>query len=169
MREVEEADVSEPVAPSQTAYERLNISKLAFRFELDRATVRKRIGDAAIEPFDVKAKEKTYELTPRLAAVLAKIDSPFDEAKLRSVTADAQLREIKVAQAEGQLVPLTEMIDLTQRLFGSMHRELAVRMPKEISRRLAKETTSAAVQKILKAAADRRFKTLRDNWEGMLK
>lgn len=154
--------------PNLEAYERLNISKLAMRFDLDRITVRKRIIDAGIEPIEEKAREKIYELTPDLDAVLGKVNDRLEQAKLRVVTADAELREAKAAQMRGDLVPAAEVTDNVQRLFGAMHKEIAVRMPKEIASKLAKAKTAPQVAAIIKAATDKRFKMLRDDFEKYL-
>lgn len=150
-------------------FKRMNISQLELRFSLDRITVRKRLREAEIEPAEVKAKEKIFEVTPELEAALRKADTGLDEAKRRRESANAELVEIKVQQAKGELVPMGEVVDIVQRLFGAMHKQVAVRMPQAIATRLVKAKTKADVTRIIKNAVDRDFKTLREDFEGLLK
>src|SRR4051812_37453083 len=98
----------------KSGHERRNVSQLAFRFDLDRGTVRKSLQDAGIEPVSEKAKEKLYELTPELIEVLEQADKLLDEAKLRKETAVARQNEIKVAVLEGELAPVGEFTDMVQ-------------------------------------------------------
>ena len=105
----------------------------------------------------------------RLAFTEEQVNDKLGEVRIRKETAQAQLFEIKAMQQSGELVPIGEVVDATQKLFSAMHKEIAVRMPKELSARLAKAKTSADVQKIIKTAVDRRFKSLRDDFESYLK
>lgn len=138
------------------------------RFGLTRETVLKRVTDAGIKPILDEPKKKIYEMTPELIAAVNKRSDLIDAVKLRHEEAKARFAEVKVDEIEGRIVKVSEVIDTTQQLFGATHRELAIRMPKEIASKLAKAKTAAAVQKILKLAIDRRFKTLRDNFEKFL-
>lgn len=145
-------------------YERANISQLAEDFDLDRASVRKRIQEAGIEPIEEKAKEKIYELTPRLAAILSNIDSPLSEAKLRRETAEAEMRELKLAEMKGDLIPMIEVVDIAQRIASTLYQEYAIRQPKRIGTKLAKAKNVAAVKSILKSDSDKIMKSLRTNF-----
>lgn len=153
----------------QTNYERLNISKLAFRFDLDRATVRKRITDATIEPVDEKAKEKIYNLTPKLEAILNQTNAKLDDAKLRKESAMARLKEIEVAEAEGEMAPVSEFMDAVQKLFHAMYQEMTVRQPQRLANKLAKARTAVEVTQILKADTSNVFSRLRSDHEKFLK
>jgi hypothetical protein len=148
--------------------ERKNVSQLAFRFDLDRGTVRKRLMGAGIEPVDQKAKEKLYDMTTDLVALLEQPDKLLDEAKLRKETAVARQQEIKAAILEGEMAPVAEFTDTVQRLFGAMHKELAVRMPKTLAARLAKAKTPAEVSKILGLYVTKVFTNLRDDHQQFL-
>jgi hypothetical protein len=149
-------------------FERKNVSQLAFRFDLHRATVRTRLMEAGIAPVDEKAKEKLYELTSELVSALEKDDKLLDEAKLRKETAVARQQEIKVAMLEGEVAPVSEFLDTVQRLFGSMHKELAIRMPKQLAARLAKAKTPAEASKILAVYVTKVFTNLRDDHQKFL-
>lgn len=150
-------------------YERRNISQLSRDFDIDKATVRKRIAAGGFEPLETKSKETIYELTPRLSSLLSNIDSPFDEARLRKETADAETRELKLAQMRGELVSMAEAVELVQAVVGALYQEYAVRAPKRIAAKLAKTTNVTAIKQILKADNDRVMKGLRENFEAFVK
>lgn len=150
-------------------YERLSTSKLAFRFDLDRATVTKRLELAKIAPVEAKAKLRLYELTPKLEAVLSAIHDPLAEVKLRAATADAMYREAKVAAMTGDLVPLIEAQELTQRIFSTLHRDIVIQLPKRLGPRLARIKTAAEATKLLKQETEKIFRNLRNDPEGFLK
>lgn len=150
-------------------YERLNIANLAMRFDLNRETVVKRIRNAGIEPVELRAKEKLYELTSRLITVLEQRNEKLEEVKLRGETAKAQLVEIKVKQAEGELVPMAEAVELVHKIISRIYQEFAVRQPKRIAGHLARKKTAIEVKKILKADTDKIMKGVRTNFEEFLK
>jgi hypothetical protein len=147
----------------KSGHERRNVSQLAFRFDLDRGTVRKRLQDAGIEPVSEKAKEKLYELTPELIEVLEQADKLLDEAKLRKETAVARQNEIKVAVLEGELAPVGEFTDMVQRLFGAMHKEIAIRFPKRVAARLQKAKSAADISAIMNRELNKIFTDLRED------
>lgn len=141
----------------------LNISQLAFRFDLDRATTRKRLKEAGIEPVEEKAKEKLYELTERIASILDQADAKLADAKRRDIEAAAKLKEIKVMEAEGELAPVGEFIDAVQKIFNQMYQEIAVRQPQRLGGKLAKAKTSAEASAIIRADTAKIFATLRSD------
>lgn len=143
-------------------HERLNISQLAEEFDLDRASVRKRIQEAGIEPVEVKAKLTVYELNQRLASVLSDVASPLSEAKLRKETASAERLEMQNAIARGELVPMVEVVELSHKLHSLVYKQFVTNQPKTLATRLAKAKTTMEVTKILKADAEKFLKRLRD-------
>lgn len=147
----------------------LSISQLAFRFELDRATVRKRLQKANIEPHSEREKEKLYLLTPELEQILAETNDGLDAVKLRKETADAELKEIKVAEARGETASVAEFTEVVQQLFGAMHKKLAVQLPKRVSLRLSKAATQAEISRILTQEIGKEFTDLRNNHKKFLK
>lgn len=165
-----QAALKMPIEQAKTSkYELLSLLGMAMKHGVDRQTVKKRLDEAGLEPFSVKTKEKLYEQTPLLLSVVTQPGGKLDEVKLKTATAQMKLVEMKVDQAAGGLVPLGEMIDVTQRLFGAMHKEIAVRQPQRLGSKLARAKTAAAAAKIVKADTERIFKTLRDDWVSLLK
>lgn len=144
-----------------TGFERLSMMGLARRFDLDRETVRKRLDEAGIIPVSEKAKEKLYELTPRLRSVLAKTNEKLDEVKLRKESAAAELAEIKLKEARDELVSRDEFLDLLNQIFGAMYQETAVRLPQRIAAKLHKAKSSKDVHTVLKREIEKIFSDLR--------
>lgn len=159
-------------AKTQTArprFEVVTIAELGRRYDLDRASVRKYLREAGIEPVSIKAKEKLFEITPQLDKVLDQTDTKLTEAKLRKENADARLKEIKLAEAEGELAPVGEFTEYVQALFGAMHKEMAVRMPQRLAPRLGKAKTASDAKKVLTVEVNHIFKVLRENHETYLR
>lgn len=143
-------------------HERLNISQLAEEFDLDRASVRKRIQEAGIEPVETKAKLTIYELNQRLAAILSDVKSPMNEARLRKETAAAEKIEMQNAIARGELVQMGDAIERMQAILTAMYKEFGIHQPKRLASRLAKAKTVAEISKILKGDNDKIFARLRE-------
>jgi len=143
-------------------HERLNISQLAEEFDLDRASVRKRIQEAGIEPIETKAKLTIYELNQRLAAILSDVKSPMNEARLRKETAAAEKIEMQNAIARGELVPMGNAIERMQAILMALYKEFGIHQPKRLASRLAKAKTVAEISKILKGDNDKIFARLRE-------
>ena len=144
-----------------------NISQLAFRFDLDRATCRKRIKEAGIEPVEEKAKEKLYEMTDRLAAVLDQTDAKLADAKRRMTEADARLKEMRVMEAEGELIETEEVADIVTRLFGGQYKE-HIRMIRRWAARVTKLKTPAEAEKLMVADYQRSAERLKKDFESFL-
>lgn len=150
-------------------FELLNLNKLALRFDLDRATVRKRLELAKIEPVAGHAKEKIYELTPRVYSLLSAVNDPLAEVKLRAATADAQLREAKVALIQRTSVPIAEVNDVFGKVIAGLHRDCVIQTPKRLGPKLARVKTAVEATKMLKQELDKIFRKLKDDPEGFLK
>ena len=128
-------------------YERLDTSKLAFRYGLDRATVRKRLLANGIEPIKATGNESVYELSPVVEAILGKLDDRLDEAKLRAITADAELREAKVLQMRGELISTHEVTETMQQFSSAVYKKVSSQ-PKRLINKLRKAKTQAQAEKI---------------------
>ncbi len=145
----------------------LSLSKLAFRFDLDRATVRTRLEEAGIVPVEARAKEKLFELTPRLEKILDQSNTKLTAAKLQRELANARLAEIKVGEAEGDLAPVGEFTDVVQRLFGGNYKEM-VRMIKRWAPRMVKMKNVAEAEKFMLTDYQKFSNSLRSDFEKFL-
>lgn len=158
-----------PASDSATDVERLSISQLGESFDLDRATVRKRIQEAGIDPVEVKAKLTLYELTPRLISILSNVKSPINEARLRKETAAAEKIEMQNAVARGELVPMAEVVEIVQSIVSKIYQELNNAQGKRIDNKLAKARTVIEVKKIRTGDNQRILKMLRANFTEFVK
>lgn len=155
--------------PAKKVLERMSISALAMEFDLDRITVRKRLAEANIKPTVERAREKLFDITPELVEALEVSTGLLDAAKLRKETAAARKLELQVAEAEGDLVRVSEFTEAVQKLFTNVYQEVAVRLPKRVATRLVKAATPSDCTAILKAEMERVFASIRDNHEKYLK
>lgn len=146
----------------------LSISKLAMRFSLDRATVRKRLSDAEIEPVSETEKEKLYALTEDLEAALLAQSRPIDAAKLRKETAEAQIREYKLAEITGEMCSVADFTQVTQAIFGNLHKKCCVHAPKVLAKKLKKAKTETEITRILEKELSGIFLDLRTNYKNFL-
>lgn len=149
----------------------LSIMQIAKRCGIHRQTCTSRLEGLGYEPDEDRStpKNQVYWFDDEMEFAVKSAKDSLTAAKIRDTRATYELKELKLAEARKELVPAVDVIDTTQALFGAMHKELAVRMPKDLAVKLAKAKTSAQVNSILKIAVDRRFKTLRDDFEKYLK
>jgi hypothetical protein len=146
----------------------LSISKIAMRYSLDRATVRKRLEDAEIKPVSESAKEKLYEVNKELEAALMAQSRPIDAAKLRKENAEAELREIKLAEAKSEMFPVAEFTAAVQSIFGNLHKKTCVHLPKTLAKRLKKAKSETEITRILEKEYAAVFNELRENYKKFL-
>lgn len=145
-----------------------SISKLAMRFDLDRATVRKYLDEAGIKPVEEKEKGKLYELSEDLEAALNAQTKPIDAAKLRKEKAEAALRELKLAEATGEMCSVADFTQVVQMLFGNLHKKTCVHLPKTIAKKLKKAKSETEITRILEKELSAVFTELRENYKKFL-
>lgn len=139
----------------------MSISALARLCGRDRATVTKCLKD--VEPAEEKSKEKLYRLKDAIPAIVAGADAEMDEAKLRKMQAEAELKELGLKREQGEVVEVKEVRGYAQALVQGLHQRVAVRMPGEIAPQLYKAESSAQITEILQHELGRLFNELRDD------
>lgn len=150
-----------PAAAVGTNPKILNISELGRGFNLDRATVKKRIDAAGIAPVDRRAKEVRYRLDERLQEILLAADADLDAEKLRKLKNEADLKEMEVQIRRGELAPVQEFQELVQSLFGGLYKEITVRFPKKVAGRASRAKTAPEVAGILQRELNQIFVSVR--------
>lgn len=143
-----------------------SISALAKLTTLDRATVARRLEGVAHAGGPKGAK--TYALADALPSLIAGESSEMDEAKLRKMQAEAELKEIEVKQEMAELLPAKEVRDYALRLFKSMHNRVAVRFPREIAQQLYKAESAPQITEVLQRELGRIFNDLRSDHKRLL-
>jgi hypothetical protein len=139
----------------------LSISALARLCGRDRATVVKCLKE--VEPAEEKAKEKLYRLKDAIPAIVAGADAEMDEAKLRKMQAEAELKELNLKREQGEVVEVTEVRAYAQALFRSVQQRMAVRLPRDIAPQLYKAESAAQITEVLQRESGRVFNELRDD------
>lgn len=151
--------------PKETR-ELIPIVEIARRCGINRQTCAARLDDLGFEPDDSStAKMQLYWFDDEMLFSIKAAKDSLSAAKIRDTRAAAQIKELKLAKERGELVPMGEVVDLSQRLTKALYDEFAVRMQKRVAGQLVKAKTVAAVRKILKTDADRVFKLVRTNFE----
>jgi len=146
--------------------ELISLSEIARRLKLDKATVRSRLEDLGYEPDESSTEKlKLFPFDEEMAFAVKAAKDSLTTAKIRDTRATYQLKELKLAEARGELVPMHEAIELVQKIVGTLYQEQVIRQPKRIGAKLAKAKNVTAVKKILKTDCDKIMKQLRDNFE----
>jgi len=154
---------------TQPQPELISISEIAKRVKLDRATVRSRLDDLGYEPDPSStAKNQLYPFDGEMEFAVKAAKDTLTTAKIRDMRATYELKELKLAEARGELVPMAEVIDLSQRLVGAMYKEFAIHQPKRLAARLAKCKSAAEASKVMKSDTEKFMAKLRGNFEEVL-
>lgn len=124
-----------------------SLSYLAEYFELDRATLRKRLDEAKVKPVVNEPNRKLYRLEDCEAALQQ--ENELDAVKLRKMQAEATLKEILVERETGDVVSRKEVEDYLQKLFTALYQRITVRFPRDIGPQLFKAESAAALTKDL--------------------
>jgi hypothetical protein len=131
-------------------------SEIAKRCKLHRQTVASRLEDLGYEPDPDRsnAKLKVYWYDDEMEFAVKSAKDTVSAMKIRQLRADAQLKELKLAEQRAELVPMAEVTDIVQRIVKTIYDEYATRQPKRIAGPLVKAKTQAAVRKVLKTDGD---------------
>jgi hypothetical protein len=152
---------------SQPKGEWLSISEIAKRCGIHRQTCSSRLEDLGYEPDPDRStpKSQVYFFDDEMEFAIKSAKDTVSAMKIRQLRADAQLKELKLAEQRAELVPMVEVTDIVQRIVKAIYDEYAIRQPKRVAGQLVKAKTQAAVRKILKTDGDRVMKLLRTNFE----
>ncbi|HEX3560372.1 MAG TPA: hypothetical protein VHU19_14285 [Pyrinomonadaceae bacterium] len=152
----------------QKADELLSISKLAARFELDRATVRKRLTAAGAVARRETAREKLYALA-EVERFLTDVGDPLDAARLRKIEQESDLLELRLARERGDLVSMQEVGDELQEVFKRLYQKLAVQYPREIAAQLYKAESPGQITDIMRHDMGRIFNEIREDYTSLFR
>ena len=144
----------------------LSISEIARRCNINRATAAARLDDLGYEPDESSnAKNKLYAFDDEMEFSIKAAKDSLSAARIRDTRASAQIKELKLAEAKGELVSMHETVELVQKIASSIYQEFTVRQPKRIAAKLAKAKNVTEVRKVLKTDTNRIMKSLRENFE----
>lgn len=144
-----------------------SISKLARHFDLDRATVRKRIDGVA--PVRETKREKLYALAAVEPYLAPGASDPLDAARLRKLEQETDLLELRLARERGELVSVQEVGDEIQEIFKRLYQKFAVQYPREIAAQLYKAESPGQITDILRHDMGRFFNDLREDYRTLFR
>jgi hypothetical protein len=142
----------------------LSISEIAKRCNIHRQTCTSRIEDLGYEPDEDRStpKNKVYFFDDEMEFAVKSAKDTVSAMKIRDLRATAQLKEMKLAEARGELVPMIEVMELSQKLHTVVYKHIAIDVPKRLASKLAKAKTPAEVTKILKLDGQKFLKRIRE-------
>lgn len=150
--------------------ELLSISEIARRCGINRATASARLDDLGYEPHETSTpKNQLFEFDDEMLFSIKAAKDSLSAAKIRDTRAAAQIKELKLAEARGELVPMAEVVELVQTIVGKIYQELTGAQGKRIDSKLAKARTVIEVKKIRNGDNQRILKMLRANFEEFVK
>lgn len=149
--------------------ELLSTSEIARRCGINRATAAARLDDLGYEPDESStAKNKLFWFDDEMLFSIKSAKDSLSAAKIRDIRASSQLKELKLAEARGEMVPIVDTIERVQTVMSKMYKEFTQMQPKRLASRLAKAKTAAEVTKHLKLDTDKIFARLRENDEAFV-
>jgi hypothetical protein len=144
-----------------------SISQLAKLSKLDRATVTKRL--ELVESTSGAKGAKCYTLAAALPALIAGERTEMDEAKLRKMEAEADLKELEYKREQEQVVEVKDVHNYILQLFKGVHNRIGLRFPREIAQQLYKAESPAQITETLHRDLGRIFNELRDDHKRYLR
>jgi len=151
-------------------YELLPISEIARRCGINRATAAARLDDLGYEADETStAKNQLFPFDDEMEFSIKAAKDSLAAAKIRDIRASSQLKELKLAEARKELVPMGEVVEIVQSIVGKIFQELTTAQGKRIDPKLAKARTVIEVKKIRTGDNQRILKMLRANFEEFVK
>ena len=126
-----------------------SISQLAEMFDMDRATIRKKL--KALQPFKVEAKRTLYEVPPAARLILGldaeteNIDQRLIEEQLRYEKARADKMILEVEQRRGEVVPTSEVARIVGNEYSNVRARI-LSIPSRCAKDLSLETNPSMVK-----------------------
>lgn len=146
--------------------EAVNLSELARRSGLNRATVREKLESKGVEPKERKAKEKLYDAGEALSALQVDAATGLRKAQTAKTEAEAARAKLKLDKERGEVVSIQEVRADLQALVNKIRQHFLTRaaaLPPQLRGQKA-----ARIEALLREDAERFFGELRAEHEGYL-
>ena len=142
-----------------------NTSEIHRLTGLDRSTIRQRLEEAGVKPKKELAREKIYDLTEALPALVRHMPptQTYNEARTKKTSASAMREMLKYQQELGEVVPIVDIRDYAYRFVKAMHDRFQL-YARENKTRLHKERSEAALERRLIADFSEIFLTLKRDY-----
>lgn len=109
------------------------------------------------------AKNQVYWFDDEIAFAIKSAKDSLAAAKIRDLRATYELKELKLAEARGELVSWIDAVERMQAIFGRLYKEFAIQQPKRLATRLARAKTVSEINKLLKLDTEKVFGRLRES------
>lgn len=141
-----------------------SVSALARLFDLDRATVAKRLAEADVQPTKESKREKLYALKDALLALTSQgASSDLEEARRKKVELETARLQLLLDRERGELLPVRDVRDMLQRIFKRLHNSVCVQYPRDGAAQLYKADSVNHVAETLQRDLSRKFNDLRND------
>lgn len=138
-----------------------NISALAKIYDLDRVTIRERLSKAGIKPVVDGLRDKLFDVA-EVDPFLNQAD--LEEEKLRKLRAEANLKELQLAEKRGEYAPVAEFAQLTHEWVGWLYQQSVKKITSQKTLKAIQRTKSEAeARALLKKEVDAVFADFRSN------
>ena len=143
----------------------LSKSQIAKRCKIDRTVCGRRLEDLGYEPDEERStpNNQVYWFDDEVEFAIKSAKDSLAAAKIRDLRATYELKELKLAEARGELVNYAKTVEIVQAIIVKMYKEVALAMPKRVGPRAAKAKSAAEATKIIKAEVEKVFARLREN------
>lgn len=139
----------------------LTVSALARGFDLDRATVMERLLRAGVKPVSERANEKLYNIED-VEKILSQDE--LDLEKLRKIKAEADLKELQLAEKRGEYAPVAEFAQLTHDWIGWLYQQSVKKITSQkLLKAIQRTKSEAEARALLKKEVDAVFADFRSN------
>lgn len=146
--------------------EKVNLSELARRSGLNRATVREKLETKGVQPREEKAKEKLYDAGEALAALQAEGASGLRKAQTAKTAAEAERAKLKLDKERGEVVPIQDVRADIQEIISEIRLHFLTRA-QALAPQLRGQKV-ARIEAMLREDAEKFFGELRAEHEGYL-
>lgn len=147
--------------------EKVNLSELARRSGLDRATVRERLETKGVRPREEKAREKLYDPDEALTALQAEGATGLRKAQTAKTAAEAERVKLKLDRERGEVVSIQEAREDLQELVKRIYQHFAVTGPSALAPQFRGRKVSQ-IEAALRNDAEQFFNELRAEYESYL-
>jgi hypothetical protein len=147
--------------------EEVNISELARRAGLNRATVREKLESKGVEPRQKKAKEKLYDLDEALGALQTDGATGLRKAQTMKTAAEAGRAKLRLDRERGELVPIHDVRADVQAIMQQVLQHFSVTAPAALAPQLRGKKV-AQIEALLGRDAEQFFRDLRGEEETYL-
>jgi len=145
-------------------------SKLAIRYDIDRAAVSRRLTAAGIEQHpESTSNEQLYEITKALEIALRKNSAEQDDKTIQQIDLKNRKLEIELARLEETVFDRKEVVDALASIVNGLHTKIVIQDIKNLVKKVRAAKDADAATEIARIILNAPFMDARENHERYLK